>query len=820
MRMRGVTAVLAAALLLCLGSFAWAQGACPGGESLTGFRLLAGPRGGGPMLPLTRVNQLHAGDMLWYLPHGLPLRWRRSARVAILLVPSAEDAANILVLRVHRADRPAGWTVPEPAAAVALLFGPRGFNAGTIRKLAAAHPELIRNFIDYASQATRVEALVALLSRYEHSRPGSIKLQTLLHRYSERYGVQLPKVNPAQPPEETAAELLHAVAPPTAMPGASPHAALTAGSQSAAAAVASLYFAPLVGVATSSVPLVKALHGMMFPGTAFRGAFAVPGETGQSNLALCTTNAARQPHKRLAYVWMARIPGDAPPAIRLLHNASVPAAWQAQVHVTCDSVAQLRALMRVHQWALAGGGHRYFLPVDVASVGVDQDTLKLDLRQASVPPGRYQLSATWDWTPVLAQGTVTVRPAPALAAARLAPHQPDLISGGGTVPLRLTGADFSLVRSVTLTTAAGSPPGRAAAPLAVPLTHPSRSALGLRLDTQPLAPGAYTLHLRAANGETAAIPLTVLPPNPTLTGLPLTVHLGASRPTIWLRGEQLAEITRITSPGATWTLGPAPNPAAKNDDADRRAVTIAPQKSLQAGQKLPATLYLAGRKAPITIADAIRIAPPLPVIRQIQQASFRSPIALRPGELPAATMVSFSVAVAHAGDNSDFRLSCRGDSDDDLALQPGVPARGGAAQVDDAGEGLYYLAFQPGRVGNDGCQIELQVTSPTGDSIPKSLGRIVRLPTITGFQLGDHSAGPGQYRGTLTGSNLQLIAATGWNRDHGVPITAVPAASASGNPGAQRLRIAMPWPPPSPHAPLYIWLRGEPHGRKTSVRFQ
>ena len=813
MRMRGVTAVLAAALLLCLGSSAWAQGACPGGESLTGFRLLAGPRGGGPMLPLTRVNQLRAGDMLWYLPHGLPLRWRRSARVAILLVPSAENAANILVLRVHRADRPAGWTVPEPAAAVALLFGPRGFNAGTIRKLAAAHPELIRNFIDYASQATRVEALVALLSRYEHSRPGSIQLQTLLHRYSERYGVQLPKVNPAQPPEETAAELLHAVAPPTAMPGASPHAALTAGSQSAAAAVASLYFAPLVGVATSTVPLVKALHGMMFPGTAFRGAFAVPGETGQSNLALCTTNASRQPHKRLAYVWMARIPGDAPPAIRLLHNASVPAGWQAQVHVTCDSVAQLRALMRVHHWALADGGRRYPLPVDVASVGVDQDTLKLDLRHASIPPGRYHLSATWDWTPVPAPAPATVPPPPALAPARLAAHHPPLISGGGAVALQLTGADFSLVRSVTLTTAAGASPALAAVPLTVPLTHPSPSTLGLNLETGPLAAGAYTLHLHAANGETAAIGLTVLPPNPTLVRLPLTVHLGPSRPTLWLRGEHLAEITRITSPGAAWTLGPV-----KPGDADRRAVTIAPKQSLQAGQTLPATLYLAGRKSPITIANAIQIAPPLPFIRQIQQARFHSPIALRHGELPAATMVSFSVAVAHGGDNTDFRLSCRGEKGDDLALQPGVPARGGAAQVDDAGEGLYYLAFQPGRVGYDGCQLELQLTSPNGDSTSKTLGRIVRLPTITGFQLSDHSAGPGQYRGTLTGANLQLIAATGWNPDHGVPVTSVPAASSS--PGAQRLRIAMPWPPPAPHAALYIWLRGEPHGRKTSTRFQ
>lgn len=824
--LRGVATALAVAMAaFLLGGVARAQ-SCPGGDALTGFRLMVGPAGGGPMLPLIRVNELEAGDLLWYLPTHLPARWRRSGRVAMLLIPSAEDAANVVVLRVRKAAQPAAWTIPEPAAAVALLFGPRGFNAGTIRKLAATHPELIRSFIDYASQATRVEALVALLARYEESPPGSMDLNAMLHRYSERYGVTMPKVNPALPPAETATELLRAVAPPTAQEGGSPHAALAADSQSAAAAVASLYFTPVLGVmgvASSSVPLVKALHGMMFPGTAFRGAFAVAdGAAGTAGggrpappggMALCTTNAAPQPHKRLAYLWMTQIPGDGAPAMRLLRDPRVAAGWRTQLAVTCASVAQLRALLRARDWALAAGGRRYPVAVTV-NVGTQNDELELDLRHSAAPPGRYHLTADWDWTPIVAQGTVDVKPAPALRQARLATGSPPLISGGGIVALQVTGADFSLVRAARLVDAAG----HTRIP-AVPVQAGPGGELEVRLDTRSLAPGAYSLRLRAENGQTGRLRLTVLPPNPTLNGLPLTVRLGQARPTVWLHGEHLDEIQRIASPGAVWTLGTA------EDGGNRRAATItlkarAAGANWMPGQVVPAAIFLAGGKEPMRISEAIRIAPPLPAITAVTEAPLDGPIALEPGELPAAAMVSFAVQVQHAGGEPTFTLGCpdRAETRETLQLQPGGSGSGGA-QLEAAGGNLYYLAFQPGRIGHAGCQLQLTVQAAgAGDSAAQPLGQIVRLPQIERFTLSDQSLGPGQYAGTLTGVNLQLISATGWNARLGLPVTAVPIPAA-GPAGTQRLRIAMPWPPPEPHAALYVWLRGEAQGRKTDTRF-
>ncbi len=41
----------------------------------------------------------------------------------------------------------------------------------------------------------------------------------------------------------------------------------------------------------------------------------------------------------------------------------------------------------------------------------------------------------------------------------------------------------------------------------------------------------------------------------------------------------------------------------------------------------------------------------------------------------------------------------------------------------------------------------------------------------------------------------------------------------AGNPEEQTLEIAMPWPPPSPQAPLYIWLEGESEGRRTPATY-
>jgi len=90
----------------------------------------------------------------------------------------------------------------------------------------------------------------------------------------------------------------------------------------------------------------------------------------------------------------------------------------------------------------------------------------------------------------------------------------------------------------------------------------------------------------------------------------------------------------------------------------------------------------------------------------------------------------------------------------------------------------------------------------------------VRLPAVQQFTLTNEAAGPGRYLGTLEGRNLDIIEKAGWDAQNGVPVTAIPAPT---SPTQQSLRIAVPWPAPAPHAPLYIWLRGEAAGRKTRL---
>src|SRR5215472_6506606 len=90
------------------------------------------------------------------------------------------------------------------------------------------------------------------------------------------------------------------------------------------------------------------------------------------------------------------------------------------------------------------------------------------------------------------------------------------------------------------------------------------------------------------------------------------------------------------------------------------------------------------------------------------------------------------------------------------------------------------------------------------------------LPPLDQFTLTSEPAGPSAYAGARKGSGLDLVERTGWDSDHGLPVEAIPAPVA-GEPGKQTLRIALPWPAPAPHAPLYVWLRGEEKGRKTAV---
>lgn len=139
-----------------------------------------------------------------------------------------------------------------------------------------------------------------------------------------------------------------------------------------------------------------------------------------------------------------------------------------------------------------------------------------------------------------------------------------------------------------------------------------------------------------------------------------------------------------------------------------------------------------------------------------------------------------------------------------------IPA--GFVKLDLAGEGVLFLSLDPGKLGSTGCDLSAVVkTEPAGRSDPFVLGRIVQVPQIEKLD-------KVMYVGILTGKELQTIEKAGWDAQHGFPVLGIPTPVV-GQPEKQTLRVALPWPSPTPRAPIFIWLRGEAEDRATQARF-
>jgi hypothetical protein len=98
------------------------------------------------------------------------------------------------------------------------------------------------------------------------------------------------------------------------------------------------------------------------------------------------------------------------------------------------------------------------------------------------------------------------------------------------------------------------------------------------------------------------------------------------------------------------------------------------------------------------------------------------------------------------------------------------------------------------------------------------LGRIIRAPRIERFTLTEEQLGESVYAGILEGYDLDTIEKAGWNAETGMPVQAIPTPLA-GQSGKQQLKVALRWPSPVPHAPVFVWLAGEPQCRSTGVKY-
>lgn len=820
--LRKVAYLIVLFLVGTLQTFALTPGTCSAGVSVATFRLLLVPDHGGPPLPVDSVNAVRRGEKLKYepLPHGpkdVP-----KGKITVLFVPASHGSSSkIDVLKPKSASTAEEWKVPWRTSIVGIVYGPHGLDVKKVNSLVEHNKNLIPQLADYAEKASTVEALVQTLSQYEQSPPAGHDLDAVLKGFSSQYGVSLPSISSGTPADQQASQLLHSIVPalssynPLAEQGSSGTLQKSAG---VAAWVAALFWGSTpVGLAAGGASLLQNMRTLMFPNTDFRAAFAQP--TVSNRLELCTTQKQTPGRTRTAYLWVRRVPNVGPPEVSLPAKVHIPLNWKSDIKVTCATRAQLRNLPRARAWRLISDNHDTSVPVKV-SVGSSADTLAINLKNATLTPGKYRLAAMWDWTKFDVGGTVEVHKFADLSIAKVTPDSEDnLVEGNGTVAVNLTGPDFEFVKQVAIVKSDRQ--NATAKDLAFTLDKGMQGGqqydLQTRIDTADLHPGHYFLMLTQTNGAIQDVPLFVHPPFPKLADLPLRANMGEKDQSLTLRGSGLDRIAGITSRGAEWILAPLPK---GNEKVKERKVTIRLSPKAHKGELLSAHLNIRDIGKPLVIPDVVHVVGPRPQITDVR-VSFpkETNVALDKNEIPAGSAVSFAIHGKHMGIGPSLNLACEDDSEtrQTVTLHPGDDK--GSAELDFAGSDVLFLSLDPGMVGQSGCLLEATVTDQsTGVSNPYTLGRVTRLPRIVKFALSDHKLGRTLYAGTLTGQDLQMIDKTGWSPTDGYPVQGIPTP-VRGNPQEQTLSIEMTWPPPSPRAPIYIWLRGESKGRVTAMRY-
>jgi hypothetical protein len=825
--MRALCFTLLALTCGAISSFATTAPSCPGGVPVSGFRLFVVPVENGTAIPLDAINEVKPGENVRYEPFHLPAAMKHEAKVTVLFVPSSDDSGeHIEVMRAQPADAPAEWQAPMRASVVGFIFGPHGLDANKINSLVTKNPELISNLTDYVEKTTKVETLVGTLNKFEQSAPGTSDLSSVLGHFSAQYGVTLPKLDSSLSSDQQANQLLNAVLPAFSADDPLSRPSLTVQSTGLAASVATMFFGgPQVALAAGGADLLTELHATLFPHAEFRSAFALPEPA--DGMSLCESKesaekaqAAKSAVKtRLAYLWMLKIPDSDPPRMTLSQTVYVPAGWKSSVKVSCASVEQLKLVARARAWQIVSDKTKESIPVSVTP-GSANDDVTLDLTRVKLPAGEYHLATAWDWTPIQVAGTVDVLPFGDYSHVSIAPEGRDkLVAGNGPVNLKLTGADFEFIDRMALE----KPKEASEAVENVSFVLPKGKEKGVQqtveasVNMNTLEPGNYMLQLKQLNGATHDVAITVHPPNPKLADLPIRVNLGEAEQTIHLRGTSLERIARITSGGATWKLDPV---ATRGKDLTERVAKIHLDGEVKEGERIAANVFVDDIQEPLQIPDLLEVAGPRPEITSVKDSFAAQPgIEMKKGEIPAESQVSFAILAKNAGASPILSVNCAEASDarQSLTLMPGEKDNSG--ELDLAGEGVLFLSLNPGEVGRTGCELIAKIENPaTGESDPYQLGKVIRLPKIDGFTLSAEKVGDALYAGELTGEDLQAIEQTGWDEKKGAPVQGIPTP-VPGESHKQTLEIAMPWPPPSPHAPLYVWIRGESEGRPTSIRY-
>ncbi len=777
---------------------------CVGSTSLGTFRILVRPFFQGSPLPLKSVSAIPAGSHLIWNPVHLTPQASSSAEVAAVLVPASDG--DLTTLEPRKAGTRAEWQLLERPQVIALIFGPQGLSEGKIKSLVTRNRELLKQLADYAERSSEVESLVQELADPQQSGGGA---DSVLKGFSSQYGVSAPKLDPKASSDQQAALLLKALLPAsTAFDPLAGKSIQVQQSGGLAASMAGMFFGNAVGLAAGGAVLFQNLKTALFPDTEFRSAFAQAAD--KDGMALCTKNPGPKSKTRSAYLWAYSVPQVKKPELSLTETPHLPLESKSTVAMKLGEGSSAKELDRARDWRLTpvlGGAS---VPVDVRPAA--GNSLEINLSKVNARAGDYQLAATWDWDPLLVSGTLHLHPYDDFTHVALAPRQRDkLIEGNGNVAVKLFGPDFEFLERVALVSSAGD-----AKPADIVFTLPLSKRAGPQnwvtatIDTAKR--GSYRLLLTQSDGVPHEVPVTILPPNPKISNLPIRLNMGETREAIRLRGSSMEHIEAVSSDVGEIT-------GALDSHGWSGQITL--KTGLVKGQRFQLFLKVKDLDNPVVVPDAIKIIGPRPGIQSVQK-SLAGALGIEIGadELPTGTAAGLVLTVTHLHDNIRPRLElgCEtGELRQQLTLSPGEPS--GGASLTFAGPQALYLSVDPGAVGYAGCRLAATVIlNPEGRSDPFVLGRVIRIPRLDKFTLTNEKIGDSSYAGILEGRDLDVIEKAGWDSQHDVPVESIPTP-VPGDSARQTLHVVLPWPAPGPHAPLYVWLRGETQGRKTAVAY-
>jgi hypothetical protein len=790
---------------------------CPAGGPIGAVDLRV--ESGSAPLPFRTINNLSEGDTLMYSP-VLRGKEERPGEVALVLVSEKieQGEPEIIVTDPKPANKPQQWHMAQTISVAALVYGPAGLNRKKVAKFLSRDEVLTAQLADYADKTAQAQQLVSTLSNIESS---SASVNAALTGFASQYGfaVQIDR----NAPVAAQAQTLFATMNPqlsTYDPLTNSTAARAGQTASLATTAAALFFGSPVGLAAGGTAMLLDLRSIAFPDTQFRASFAQPLK--DSGVNLCGQQGPTPPHTRVAYIWASRIPHAPLPAIRIGDANFVPPGQKTPIPVDVPELSW-KYLERARDWELVDAAQQKKISISVGRLG-NQKALEIDLK-AEIPPGEYTLAGYWDWAHFEAAGKVHVAALSDFSKARVALASQDrLIAKSGKLPVTLDGSDFEFTTKVELKKANDefATPEDVRFVLAKGLRMGPQDHMDVQIDTTGLVPGAYELMISQQDGKSHPVNFAILPNPPQIGNLPIVVNQDSATQHFVLKGERLGRIAKLEAPGAVLTLDPQdsnqlnpPNSNQPGADTTERSLTVEFKTPPEAGKTLPLKAYLTDRSEPLTFAEGLEITGPLPAIASSKLSLPTGiAIAMGSGEFPAGYTLNAMLDVRNIERTSVLRLICADGPGEQAALHIGEQT--GSSSLQQLSRDQLFLAFDTGKL-PAGCSLQAQIDNGRGGrSNPSTLANMLRIPRIDSFVLSDNPSQSMPRPYLLTGQNLETIERAGWDENDGAEVSSLPAPLPG--PGLrQSVQFLLP-DPLNPQAMLYVWLRGDRHGRATTIQ--